>query len=73
DKAQKDLRDSKAGRAEERKKFEEELNKVQSALAPAEGEPDSVQGLATRAHLVERIQQLGEGVFKAAQHSWENA
>ncbi|MCI66873.1 hypothetical protein A2U01_0088131, partial [Trifolium medium] len=26
-----------------------------------------------RAQLVERIQQLGEGVFKAAQHSWENA
>ncbi|MCI42152.1 hypothetical protein A2U01_0063388, partial [Trifolium medium] len=25
------------------------------------------------ARLVERIQQLGEGVFKAAQHNWENA
>ncbi|MCI69796.1 hypothetical protein A2U01_0091059, partial [Trifolium medium] len=37
------------------------------------GEPDSVRGLTTRAALVERIQHLGEGVFKAAQHSWENA
>ncbi|MCI82179.1 hypothetical protein A2U01_0103453, partial [Trifolium medium] len=40
---------------------------------PAEGEPEFVQGLATRAQLVERIQQLGEGGFKASQHSWENA
>ncbi|MCI58407.1 hypothetical protein A2U01_0079662, partial [Trifolium medium] len=32
DRAQKDLGDSKAGRAEERKKFEEELSKLQSAL-----------------------------------------
>ncbi|MCI58062.1 hypothetical protein A2U01_0079315, partial [Trifolium medium] len=42
-------------------------------MAPAEGEPESIQGLATRAQLVDRIQQLREGVFKAAQHSWENA
>ncbi|MCI70266.1 hypothetical protein A2U01_0091529, partial [Trifolium medium] len=59
--------------AEERKKFEEELGKLQSAMAPAEGEPESVRGLTTQAQLVERVQQLGEGVFKAAQHSWENA
>ncbi|MCI95611.1 hypothetical protein A2U01_0116909, partial [Trifolium medium] len=39
----------------------------------AEGEPESVRGLTTQAQLVERIQQLGEGVFKVAQHSWENA
>ncbi|MCI70145.1 hypothetical protein A2U01_0091408, partial [Trifolium medium] len=32
-------------------------------MAPDEGEPESVQGLTTRAQLVERIQQLGEGVF----------
>ncbi|MCI58899.1 hypothetical protein A2U01_0080154, partial [Trifolium medium] len=73
EKAKKDLGESEAGRAEERKKFEEELSKLQSAMAPAEGEPESVRGLTTRAQLVERIQQLGEGVFKAAQHSWENA
>ncbi|MCI56893.1 hypothetical protein A2U01_0078144, partial [Trifolium medium] len=42
-------------------------------MAPAEGEPESVRRLTTRAQLVERIQQLGEGVFKVAQHSWENA
>ncbi|MCI90693.1 hypothetical protein A2U01_0111987, partial [Trifolium medium] len=44
-----------------------------SVMTPAEGEPDSVRELTTRAALVERIQHLGEGVFKAAQHSWENA
>ncbi|MCI67558.1 hypothetical protein A2U01_0088817, partial [Trifolium medium] len=46
---------------------------LQSALAPAEGEPESVRELTTQAQLIERIQLLGEGVFKAAQHSWENA
>ncbi|MCI62522.1 hypothetical protein A2U01_0083779, partial [Trifolium medium] len=69
DKAKRDLGDLEAGRAEERKSFEEELGKLQSAMTPAEGEPESVQGLTTRVQLVERIQQLGEGVFKAAQHS----
>ncbi|MCI45404.1 hypothetical protein A2U01_0066643, partial [Trifolium medium] len=63
----------KASHAEEKKSLEEELGKLQSAMAPAEGEPESVRGLITRAQLVERIQQLGEDVFKAAQHSWENA
>ncbi|MCI38419.1 hypothetical protein A2U01_0059647, partial [Trifolium medium] len=72
-KAKKDLEDLKADHVEERKSFEEELSKLKSAMAPAEGEPESVRGLTTRAQLVERIQQLGEGVFKAAQHSWENA
>ncbi|MCH81210.1 hypothetical protein A2U01_0001994 [Trifolium medium] len=71
-KAKNDLEDQKASHAEEKKSLEEELGKLQSAIAPAEGEPESVQGLSTRAQLVERIQQLGEGVFKAAQHSWEN-
>ncbi|MCI86403.1 hypothetical protein A2U01_0107684, partial [Trifolium medium] len=42
-------------------------------MAPIESELDSVRGLTTRAQLAERIQQLGEGVFKVAQHSWENA
>ncbi|MCI20425.1 hypothetical protein A2U01_0041587, partial [Trifolium medium] len=42
-------------------------------MAPAEDECDYVRGLTTRAELVERIKQLGEGIFKAAQHSWENA
>ncbi|MCI41906.1 hypothetical protein A2U01_0063140, partial [Trifolium medium] len=54
DKAQRDLGDSETVRTEERKKFEEELSKLQSALARAEGEPESVQGLTTRAQLVER-------------------
>ncbi|MCI91100.1 hypothetical protein A2U01_0112394, partial [Trifolium medium] len=52
DKAKKDLGDSEAGRAEDRKSFEEELGKLQSALAPTEGEPESVRGLTTRAQLV---------------------
>ncbi|MCI25179.1 hypothetical protein A2U01_0046368, partial [Trifolium medium] len=53
DKAKKDLGESEAGRAEERKNFEEELLKMQSAMAPTEGEPESVRGLTTRAQLVE--------------------
>ncbi|MCI41082.1 hypothetical protein A2U01_0062315, partial [Trifolium medium] len=72
DKAKKDLGDLKAGHAEERKSFEEELGKLMSVMAPAEGEPESVRGLTTRAELFERIQKLGNDVFKAAQHSWEN-
>ncbi|MCI97204.1 hypothetical protein A2U01_0118505, partial [Trifolium medium] len=48
----------------EKKGLEEELDKLQLAMAPAEDEPESVRGLTTRARLVERIQQLGEGVFK---------
>ncbi|MCI83115.1 hypothetical protein A2U01_0104390, partial [Trifolium medium] len=39
DKAQKDLEDQKASHAEEKKGLEEELGKLQSAMAPAEGEP----------------------------------
>ncbi|MCI72907.1 hypothetical protein A2U01_0094171, partial [Trifolium medium] len=70
-KARKDLEDQEGRRAEEKKNLEEELIKLQSAMTPVEGEPDSVRGLTTRATLVERIQHLGEGVFKAAQHSWE--
>ncbi|MCI95170.1 hypothetical protein A2U01_0116468, partial [Trifolium medium] len=62
-----------ASHAEEKKGLKGELGKLQSAMDPAEGEPESVQELITRAQLMERIQQLGEGVFKAAQHSWENA
>ncbi|MCI67326.1 hypothetical protein A2U01_0088584, partial [Trifolium medium] len=65
-KAKKDLEDQKASHAEEKKGLEEEVGKLQSAMAPAEGEPESVRELTTRAQLVERIQQLGEGVFKAA-------
>ncbi|MCI57269.1 hypothetical protein A2U01_0078520, partial [Trifolium medium] len=72
-KANKDLEELKASHVEVKKSLEEELGKLQSAIAPAEGEPEFVRGLTTRAQLVERIQQLGEGVFKAAQHSWENA
>ncbi|MCI71714.1 hypothetical protein A2U01_0092977 [Trifolium medium] len=49
--------------------MEEELSKLQSVMTPAEGEPDYVRGLTTRAAFIERIQQLGEGVFKATQHS----
>ncbi|MCI75704.1 hypothetical protein A2U01_0096973, partial [Trifolium medium] len=70
-KAKIDLEDREASHAEEKKCLEEELGKLQSVVAPAEGEPESVRELTTRAQLVERIQQLGEGVFKAAQHSWE--
>ncbi|MCI76970.1 hypothetical protein A2U01_0098240, partial [Trifolium medium] len=64
EKAKKDLEDQKAIHAREKKGLEEELGKLQSAMAPAEDEPESVRGLTTRARLVERIQQLGEGVFK---------
>ncbi|MCI94329.1 hypothetical protein A2U01_0115627, partial [Trifolium medium] len=56
-KAKKDLEDQKASLAEEKKGLEEELGKLQSAMAPAEGEPESVRELTTRAQLVERIQQ----------------
>ncbi|MCI95411.1 hypothetical protein A2U01_0116709, partial [Trifolium medium] len=51
----KDLGDLKVGHAEERKSFEEEFGKLKSAMAPAEGEPESARGLTTRAELVERI------------------
>ncbi|MCI79043.1 hypothetical protein A2U01_0100314, partial [Trifolium medium] len=57
-KAKKDLEDQKSSHTEEKKSLEEEFGKLQSAMAPAEGEPDSVRGLTTRAQLVERIQQL---------------
>ncbi|MCI78502.1 hypothetical protein A2U01_0099772, partial [Trifolium medium] len=66
-KARKDLEDQEGRHAEEKNGLERELGKLQYAMAPAEGEPDSVRGLMTRAELVDRIQQLGEGVFKAAQ------
>ncbi|MCI97413.1 hypothetical protein A2U01_0118714, partial [Trifolium medium] len=48
DEAKNELGDSEAGRAEERKSLEEELGKLQSALAPTEDEPESVRGLTTR-------------------------
>ncbi|MCI71711.1 hypothetical protein A2U01_0092974, partial [Trifolium medium] len=54
--------DLKAGHAEERKSFKEELGKLKSAMAPAEGEPESVRGLTTRVELVERIQKLGNDI-----------
>ncbi|MCI04304.1 hypothetical protein A2U01_0025351 [Trifolium medium] len=72
-KAKKYLEDQEASHAEEKIGLEEELGKLQSVVASAEGEPESVRELTTRSQLVERIQQLGDGVFKAAQHSWENA
>ncbi|MCI61353.1 hypothetical protein A2U01_0082610, partial [Trifolium medium] len=53
DKVKKDLGNSEVSRAEERKNFEEELFKLQSAISPAEGEPESVRGLTTRAQLVD--------------------
>ncbi|MCI08720.1 hypothetical protein A2U01_0029799, partial [Trifolium medium] len=62
EKAEKDLGDLKTSHDEENKKSEEELGNLKSAMAPADGEPESVRGLTTRAQLVERIQ-----------HSWENA
>ncbi|MCI88331.1 hypothetical protein A2U01_0109618, partial [Trifolium medium] len=64
----KDLGDLKVGHAEERKSFEEELGKLKSVMAPADGEPESVRGLTACAELVERIQKLENDVFKAAQH-----
>ncbi|MCI60612.1 hypothetical protein A2U01_0081868, partial [Trifolium medium] len=48
-KARKDLEDQEGRNAEEKKSLEEELNKLQSVMTPAEGEPDSVRGLTTRA------------------------
>ncbi|MCI88119.1 hypothetical protein A2U01_0109405, partial [Trifolium medium] len=42
-KAEKDLEDLRAGHAEEKKSLEEELGKLKSAMAPAEGEPASAQ------------------------------
>ncbi|MCI94421.1 hypothetical protein A2U01_0115719, partial [Trifolium medium] len=47
DNAKNDLGESEAGRAKEKKNFEEELGKLQSAMALAEGEPESVRGLTT--------------------------
>ncbi|MCI89291.1 hypothetical protein A2U01_0110579, partial [Trifolium medium] len=61
-KARKDLEDQEGHHAEEKKNLEEELRKLQSVMTPAEGEPDYVRELTTRAALVGRIQHLGEGV-----------
>ncbi|MCI83013.1 hypothetical protein A2U01_0104287, partial [Trifolium medium] len=55
-KARNDLEDQEGRHAEEKKNLEEEFRKLQSAMTPAESEPDSVRELTTRAALVERIQ-----------------
>ncbi|MCI96988.1 hypothetical protein A2U01_0118288, partial [Trifolium medium] len=44
-KARKDLEDQEGRHAEEKKNLEEEHRKLQSAMTPAEGEPDSVREL----------------------------
>ncbi|MCI23392.1 hypothetical protein A2U01_0044571 [Trifolium medium] len=58
-KAGKDLEDLRASHAEERKNLEEELGKLKSAMAPAEDEPASAQGLTTCAELIDVIKSLG--------------
>ncbi|MCI62815.1 hypothetical protein A2U01_0084072, partial [Trifolium medium] len=44
-KAEKYLADLKPSHVEEKKNFEENLGKLKSTMAPAEGEPESTRGL----------------------------
>ncbi|MCH82826.1 hypothetical protein A2U01_0003638 [Trifolium medium] len=71
--AEKDLRDLRASHTEEKKNLVEELGKLKSAMAPAEGEPATVEGLTTRGELVGVIKSLGEKVVSGVTYGFNNA
>jgi predicted nuclease with TOPRIM domain len=72
-KVNRELKDEVAKFEEERKKLEEEIWTLKSALAHAEDETENTRELATRADFVARIRKLGDSVLAGMKHSWQNA
>jgi hypothetical protein len=58
---------------EEKKKLEEEINMLKSAMVPAEDETENTRGLSTRADFVARVRKLGDSVLAGVKHGWQNA
>jgi hypothetical protein len=59
--------------SEERKKFEEEIQSLKSAMAPTDDETDNTRDLSTRAEFVARVRKLGDSVLAGVKHGWQNA
>jgi hypothetical protein len=72
-KENRELKDEVAKFDEERKKFEEEIKLLKSAMAPAEDETENNRDLSTRADFVARVRKLGDSVRAGAKHGWQNA
>jgi hypothetical protein len=72
-KENRELKEQIAKFEEEGKRSEEEIKRLQLALAPAEDETENTRELATRADLVARIRKLGDSVLTGMKHSWQNA
>jgi chromosome segregation ATPase len=68
-KENRELKDEVAKFEEERKKYEEEIKALKSALAPAEDETENTRELVSRADFVARIRKLGDSVLAGMKHS----
>jgi chromosome segregation ATPase len=64
-----ELKEELAKFTEERKKFEEEIRSLKSAMAPAEDETENTRELSTRAEFVARVRKLGDYVI-AGGETW---
>jgi hypothetical protein len=72
-KENRELNEELAKFTEERKKFEEEIRSLKSAMAPAEDETENTRELSTRAEFVARVRKLGDSVLARVKHGWQNA
>jgi cell division protein FtsB len=72
-KENRELKDELAKFVEERKKFEEEIRLLKSAMTPAKDEIENTRELSTRAELVARVRKLGDSVLAGVKHGWHNA
>jgi cell division protein FtsB len=72
-KENRELKEELAKISEERKKFEEEIKLLKSAMAPTEDETENTRDLSTRAEFVARVRKLGNSVLAGMKHGWQNA